>query len=327
MIKSLIISVILLAGCSNTDVEMVSNACSLSEYVADKNKIFDRKWSKKITLKGGLSDSGVYKMSDSRDSYVLKDISHRSRNDRIREIHAHKIASEHAYGPKLYAYDVSKGKIVMSFLTNSNQTLDQHTQIVKIVKALKKMHRGQAFCDHTSIIAQIKELYDKIIFYPEVIEKNKISNLLDQISVLESYPKNATHRDLNPNNIFFTDNDVKFIDFENAGQDDLFFDIASVITFYQYSKDAEKKFLKLYFGRELLKDEQAHLKLMKKTVSLFYGLTLMSKLPHFRKIVDAPVPNLQEILKKVSDGSLSLEKEENMMLLSLSFLLNAIDIN
>jgi hypothetical protein len=120
MIKSLIISVILLAGCSNTDVEMVSNACSLSEYVADKNKIFDRKWSKKITLKGGLSDSGVYKMSDSRDSYVLKDISHRSRNDRIREIHAHKIASEHAYGPKLYAYDVSKGKIVMSFLTNSN---------------------------------------------------------------------------------------------------------------------------------------------------------------------------------------------------------------
>jgi thiamine kinase-like enzyme len=189
------------------------------------------------------------------------------------------------------------------------------------------MHRGQAFCDHTSIIAQIKELYDKIIFYPEVIEKNKISNLLDQISVLESYPKSATHRDLNPNNIFFTDNDVKFIDFENAGQDDLFFDIASVITFYQYSKDAEKKFLKLYFGRELLKDEQAHLKLMKKTVSLFYGLTLMSKLPHFRKIVDAPVPNLQEILKKVSDGSLSLEKEENMMLLSLSFLLNAIDIN
>ena len=328
MKRLLIISIILLSGCINTRVEKNINFCSLSQEVVDENEIIEKLWNQKITLKGGLSGAVVYKVTDgSGATYVFRNISHRSKEDKIREIHAHKIASKYGYGPQLYAYNIDKGKIVISFLENSNKIIDQQAQIFELANALRIMHNGPAFCDHLSIIDQTKALYDKINYYPEVIDKNKISNLISKISSFKSYSKTPTHRDLNPNNIFFTKTGVKLIDFENAGQDDPFFDIASIIIFYQYDHNAEETFIKLYFGHGLSEEEYEHLALMKKTVSLFYGLTLLSKLPYSQHSFDKPIPSLKEIFNKIASGQFSLEREENIMLLSLAFLLNAIDPN
>lgn len=325
MKRLLLINILLLSGCVSTRIEENTHFCQLDQEVVDEHQILEKLWHQKITLKGGLSGADIYKVTDRRGrTYVFRNIRHRSREDKVREIHAHTIASKSGYGPQLYAYNLDQGKIVVSLLENSHKPLDQHTQIFELAKALKRMHAGPAFCDHLSIMDQTKELYNKINYYPKGIDKNKISNLIGKISSFKSYPKTATHRDLNPNNIFFTKTGVKFIDFENAGQDDLFFDIASIIIFYQYDDNAEDTFLKLYFGHELSEEEYEHLTLMKKAVSLFYGLTLLSKSPCAQYQFDNPIPSLQDILKKIAFGQFSLEKEENIIFLALAFLLNAI---
>jgi thiamine kinase-like enzyme len=316
----------LLSGCINAKLEKNTKFCQLDQEVIDKNAILEKSWIKKVALKGGLSGADVYKVTDGNGmTYVFRNINHKSKEDKIREIYANKIASKYGYGAQLYAYDTEKGKIVISLLENSPKTLDRNALIAELAHALKKMHAGPAFCDHLSIIDLTKALYNKISHYPQVIDKNKISKLISQISYSKPYPKTATHRDLNPNNIFFTKTGVKFIDFENAGQDDPFFDIASIIIFYQYDDNAEDTFLKLYFGHKLSEEEYEHLTLMKKTVSLFHGLTLLSRSPDFQYSADKNIPSLQEVFNKIASGQLSLEREENIRLLGLAFLLDAIN--
>lgn len=310
----------------SSSIAMNPLTCQLDRVFFDENAIFDKHWHETIPLKGGLSGSDIYKAFDSNgDVYVFRNIRHRSQKEIMREIYAHTIASECGYGPHLYAYNVMTGEIVISLLEHCNTILDQNAQMRNLVDALKTMHNGPALCDQTSIIDQTIALYNSIEAYPEMIDKNKIAILIQHISSLKGLPKTATHRDLHPNNIFFTDTGVKFIDFESAGQDDPFFDIASIIIFYQYSDALEKEFLTLYFGYELSKAEQEHLALMKKTVLLFYGLILLSKLPSVQKPINETILSLQELLDKIASGSLSLEKEENVMHLSLAFLLEAIN--
>jgi len=326
MKKLFFISFVLLSSCVDIQVKRQPHSCQLDQGSVDDNRILEKNWHQKTTLKGGLSGADVYKVVDSSGAvYVFRNISYRAHEDKLREIYAHKIASEYGYGPLLYAYNINKGKIVVSLLESSSKTLDKQSQISVLVAALKRMHRGPAFCDHISIIDQIRALYDKINDYPQSIEGNKIGKLITQILSLKNYPKKPTHRDLNPNNIFFTNRGVKFIDFENAAQDDPFFDIASIIIFYQYDGNDEKTFLKLYFGHELSQEEHEHLRMMKKAVSLFYGLTLLSKTSSSQKNIGAQVPKLKEILNNIASGELSLEKEENLALLAIAFLRNAIN--
>jgi len=326
MKRFLFISMLLLSGCINAKLEKNTKFCQLDQEVVDKNAILERSWVKKVALKGGLSGADIYKVTDENGmTYVLRNINHKSKESRIREIYAQKIASKYGYGPQLHAYNTEKGEIVISLLENSPKTLDRNAKIAELVHALKKMHAGPAFCDHLSTIDKIKELYDKINYYPEIIDRKKIVHLINKISSARTYPKTATHRDLNPSNIFLTKTGVKFIDFENAGQDDPFIDIAYIILYHQFDDNAEDTFLKLYFGHKLSEDEYEHLILMKKTVSLFCGLDLLSKVPDFRYSADKHILSLKEVFSKIDSSQPPLEREEKIMLLALAFLLNAIN--
>ena len=54
------------------------------------------------------------------------------------------------------------------------------------------------------------------------------------------------HHDLNPKNFIFL-NDIKLIDWEYAGINDLYFDLASVVVEFDLDKKEEKLFLNSYF--------------------------------------------------------------------------------
>ena len=54
------------------------------------------------------------------------------------------------------------------------------------------------------------------------------------------------HNDLNPQNIFFSD-DIKFIDWEYAGVNDRYFDVACVCVEFRLDEKMQKVFLEVYF--------------------------------------------------------------------------------
>ena len=68
-------------------------------------------------------------------------------------------------------------------------------------------------------------------------------------SIVECYPKEYVlcHNDLNPQNIFFFD-DVKFIDWEYAGVNDRYFDLACVCVEFGLDSEMQDVFLRAYFA-------------------------------------------------------------------------------
>lgn len=64
-----------------------------------------------------------------------------------------------------------------------------------------------------------------------------------------------THHDLNPKNILFHKNKVKFIDWEYTGINDRYFDLAAIASEFKLSAKEERYFLQRYF-----KNKPYHLK-------------------------------------------------------------------
>jgi thiamine kinase-like enzyme len=95
------------------------------------------------------------------------------------------------------------------------------------------------------------------------------------------------HNDLNPKNILFNKNIIKFIDWEFAKYYDKFFDLAIVCVEYKFDKKQQNIFLKSYL-KNLKNEDEEKLKLFKKlyknlcllwyeNISLFSSLTITTK--------------------------------------------------
>src|SRR5665213_2068908 len=112
--------------------------------VQQSSNLLNTVWSTKIPLTGGSSDAALYKVSDGKTSYVLRDITYQGKEDRIKQIHAQKIASDRGYGPHVYASDINRGEILMGFLEKSEEPTDSSVKALKMAELLKKIHHSPA---------------------------------------------------------------------------------------------------------------------------------------------------------------------------------------
>ena len=78
---------------------------------------------------------------------------------------------------------------------------------------------------------------------------NKCLKSIKTIKKLKYEPV-LTHHDLNPKNIIFKNGSIKIIDWEYAGINDRFFDLASVCIEFNLNKNEEKVLLDSYFRRK-----------------------------------------------------------------------------
>ena len=86
--------------------------------------------------------------------------------------------------------------------------------------------------------------------------ENKTDEVRKAFEVIENYPHEHVlcHNDLNPQNIFFS-NEVKLIDWEYAGVNDRYFDLACVCVEFKLDDKMQELLLSAYF-----KDEDFFLK-------------------------------------------------------------------
>ena len=282
---------------------------------------FQNNWDSKINLKGGLSKSNLYKVSKDNKFYVVRNFEHRSTEDRIFEIHAQLVASNNSYGPKVYAYDVEQGRILMSFLEINTNNLPHLKKAKKLAKLLLKIHNGPSFKDNASIFKQTQKLINKKIkILPKKFSREELILILSGYRELPKSEKRPSHRDLNLNNILYTKNGYKLIDYENSGQDDPFFDIATIIIFNFYDSPGEKEFLQQYFKRKLTHGEITKLNTMKKIVFLYYGLSIIKKIS--AELVQKKVKNISfnEIMNSLNNNELSLENPNHLLIIAKSML-------
>ena len=123
------------------------------------------------------------------------------------------------------AFDREHGLMVFEFLEGEHKSELDENELKLLAQTLRKLH---------SITIDVKPI-----------------ELQTDTSAIDEYPKEYVlcHNDLNPQNIFFSD-ELKFIDWEYAGVNDRYFDLACVCVEFGLDDEMVEVFLRAYFEGE-----------------------------------------------------------------------------
>ena len=119
-------------------------------------------------------------------------------------------------------------------------------ELKNLVLKIKKFHNFKIKDKPYDLKLDLKNYSEKLT---TKISKKLIDKCFKSIKILEKqkYEPVLTHHDLNPKNIIFSKNSIKIIDWEYAGVNDKFFDLASLCIEFKLNKKEEKIVLNSYF--------------------------------------------------------------------------------
>lgn len=138
---------------------------------------------------------------------------------------------------KPLVFDEVNRFMIFEFIDGIHKNILDNHVLKMLAGSLEKLH-------HIKIDAKPIELHIN----------NRTDKVLKSFEMIEKYPKEYVlcHNDLNPQNILFTKN-IKLIDFEYAGINDKYFDLASVCVEFQLNDVMQNIFIDAYFhGKDVL---------------------------------------------------------------------------
>ncbi|RXK01856.1 choline kinase [Arcobacter sp. CECT 8989] len=148
--------------------------------------------------------------------------------------------------------DNNKTFMVCEYLNGVHKYKLSKKELKNLVKTIKKLH---------SIKVQTKKLNlkEELKKYNHLSSKKAKKSILalnKEIKNLTAYKKQlvCSHHDLNPKNIIFNKNRIKFIDWEYTSISDCFFDLATICCEFDLTKKEERILLKTYFRKIVKKD-------------------------------------------------------------------------
>ncbi|AME09585.1 MULTISPECIES: phosphotransferase [Gemella] len=139
----------------------------------------------------------------------------------------------------------NNNNLITPYQKNSKTFISQKnlSNIIEIAKLLKKFHSKKFQAENSFNIV------DTFYSYFNLIDELDIDNfiyLVDEIKKVYK-PDRLCHNDLVEGNFLFTENNLFLIDYEYAGQNDYYFDIASFISENELDYQETITFLKAYF--------------------------------------------------------------------------------
>lgn len=177
-----------------------------------------------------------FKVETPNQNYMLREFKLQG-VDRELEFKVQRMAYQLKLAPKAYFLD-APNHIMLSAYVKGKHLFDlKKKELQSLAKMLSKLHT-------LSIEAKPYDLESAIN-----VKTKKVKHAL---RILKKEPKEwvLCHHDLNPKNIIFTKKNIQLIDWEFAGMNDRYFDLASVCVEYKLSQKQQRVFLKKYLGKE-----------------------------------------------------------------------------
>jgi thiamine kinase-like enzyme len=187
-----------------------------------------------------------YLLKTSSKSYVIRvfksnesvNISRDFEYEIQKKAHKKNIASKPVFlNANFMIYEYEKG---------IHKTKLSKNELKKLVSKIKKFHNFKVKTKAYDLSLDLKNYSKKLNTSKS---RKLINNCFRSIKILKEhkYEPVLTHHDLNPKNIIFNKTDFKIIDWEYAGTNDRFFDLACVCVEFKLNKNEEKILLNSYF--------------------------------------------------------------------------------
>lgn len=250
-----------------TAIKKISNILNINENEIKNIKRFEQGMSNYTYLFEYNNSKYVFRLiGDSAELYV----------DYINEYNVLKVLNNYDITGELVYFDINSGTKMSKYVEGS--PIMQTSQ--NLVKTLKKLHNIK-----TDQVSDYR-LIERLEKYESYNNKELIDSIYFEIKNwwIKSYNKYykytekvLCHNDLQNINILDNGNEVKLIDFEYAGYNDLYYDIAS------YEANSELLF-ELYFNHKPTKNDLIHIKFYKIYQSLqWYQVALYKDVIGFSK--------------------------------------------
>ena len=128
--------------------------------------------------------------------------------------------------------DEKNNLMISEFLEGIHKSKLDKEDLNSLAYVLSKLH--SIVCQETPITLEIK---------------NQSKEVVKALCTIEHYPKEYAlcHNDLNPKNILFS-NTIYFIDWEYAGVNDIYFDLACICVEFKLNDKMQDLFLNFYFA-------------------------------------------------------------------------------
>lgn len=196
-----------------------------------------------------------YKLSTLKADYLIRVFKNTDSVNISRsfEFKTQKLASQTKLAPKPFVLDLKNSLMVTEFINGFHKQKLNNRELIQVVKIVKKFHSMKT---NTKVYNLKKDFISYNLLLQDKDSKKLIRASFKELLKLKRFKKELvlTHHDLNPKNIIFSKSSIKIIDWEYAGLNDLFFDLASLCCEFDLSKKEQHLLLKTYFNKTTLKD-------------------------------------------------------------------------
>lgn len=176
-----------------------------------------------------------YSFYADKQRYLLRKFKLQDR-DRALEYEVQKLVHQHDLAAQPYYLNLEEGFMICEYLEGRHTSKLKRSEISMFVQQLKQLHTLKIDQQPLALKANFS------VFTQEIKEAFDVINNASLETVL-------SHNDLNPQNCIFSKETIKFIDWEFAGMNDRYFDLASFSVEFQFTVLDEAYMLASYFGR------------------------------------------------------------------------------
>jgi thiamine kinase-like enzyme len=222
-------------------------------------------------LVGGITNRN-YRIDAGGQSYVLR-IGGAGANvlgiDRVAEYACTRAAASSGVGPEIIAFLPEHAALVTRYVDGrvlTTKDVQEEATLERVVHALRRIHNGALLPCTFSPFLTIREYHNHahqlgVAFPPTIHEALDLLGRLED-ALAANIPFCPCHNDLLPANFIDDGTTIRIIDWEYAGMGDRFFDLGNLAANHDFTAQAERRLLALYFGG-VQTDDLRRLRLMR----------------------------------------------------------------
>jgi thiamine kinase-like enzyme len=221
-------------------------------------------------LQGGITNRN-YVVSVSDRDFVVRLPGERTELlgiDRANEAEATIRAAELGIGPPVFGELPGVGTLITELVAGHHATPDQFIDhLADVTLLLRRFHESGPlagmFPIHRVVEWHARDAGAHGVIAPSSYERlHQQSRRIEHAFAVSPLPAMPCHNDLLPANVLFGDDRVWLLDFEYAGMNDVFFDLANLSVNSAFTPGSDEQLLRLYFGT-ITTSAWARLQLMK----------------------------------------------------------------
>lgn len=283
--------------------------------------IWSDRMPEKVTVCSSGSNSIILTITFDNVHYILRvmdfidDLSNRKN-----QITCLKKAAVLGLAPCCLYENAEDGVLITEFIA-SQKIIKTKEWLSEIANSLKILHQDQTFpVPHQPLFPYMDELAGKLRGSKLSLYLNQYLDKIDEIKLLLTPHLELTscHNDLNFSNLLFNGEKTYFIDWEAAGLEDPFFDLAMVCNEFISNDEDRVYFISQYFGRALTALEVAKLNGMRQIAYCYLALHFLEHALNSGLLLSIdypiePVPTVSEWIEGFDRGEYQLNSADEFL--------------